>query len=57
MKYFRLNIRYRNCKINLTFKFPKENYESSSDNSLQSLKDITIYNLNCDNIERLTDAT
>ena len=50
-------MKYRNCKINLTFKFPKENYESSSDNSLQSLKDITIYNLNCDNIERLTDAT
>ncbi|CAD8067148.1 unnamed protein product [Paramecium sonneborni] len=52
-----IEMKFKNCKINKTFKFPKENYESSSDTSLQSLKDITIYNLNCDNIDRLTDAT
>ncbi|CAK75470.1 unnamed protein product (macronuclear) [Paramecium tetraurelia] len=59
MKYSRIqfNLRYKSCKINHTFKFPKENYESSSDTSLQSLKDVTIYNLNCDNLDRLTDAT
>ncbi|CAD8110138.1 unnamed protein product [Paramecium sonneborni] len=52
-----IEFKYNNCQINHTFLFPKEDYESSSDNSLQSLKDTTIYNLNCNNIERLTDAT
>ncbi|CAD8063986.1 unnamed protein product [Paramecium sonneborni] len=52
-----IELKFKNCKINHTFKFPKENYESSSDTSLQSLKDITSYNLNCDNLDRLTDAT
>ncbi|CAD8180695.1 unnamed protein product [Paramecium octaurelia] len=52
-----IEFKYKNCQINHTFVFPKEDYESSSDNSLQSLKDTTIYNLNCNNIERLTDAT
>ncbi|CAD8105276.1 unnamed protein product [Paramecium sonneborni] len=52
-----IEFKYKNCQINHTFIFPKEDYESSSDNSLQSLKDTTFYNLNCNNIERLTDAT
>ncbi|CAD8184167.1 unnamed protein product [Paramecium octaurelia] len=52
-----IEFKYQNCQINHAFCFPKEDYESSSDNSLQSLKDTTIYNLNCNNIERLTDAT
>ncbi|CAD8199197.1 unnamed protein product [Paramecium pentaurelia] len=52
-----IEFKYKNCQINHTFIFPKEDYESSSDNSLQSLKDTTVYNLNCNNIERLTDAT
>ncbi|CAK65806.1 unnamed protein product (macronuclear) [Paramecium tetraurelia] len=52
-----IEMKFKSCKINHTFKFPKENYESSSDTSLQSLKDVTTYNLNCDNLDRLTDAT
>ncbi|CAD8190448.1 unnamed protein product [Paramecium octaurelia] len=52
-----IEIKFKKCKINHSFKFPKENYESSSDNSLSSLKDVTLYQLNQDNIERLTDAT
>ncbi|CAD8150807.1 unnamed protein product [Paramecium octaurelia] len=52
-----IEMKFRTCKINQTFKFPKEQYESSSDTSLQSLKDVTTYNLNCDNLDRLTDAT
>ncbi|CAK89933.1 unnamed protein product (macronuclear) [Paramecium tetraurelia] len=49
--------RFKKCKINHSFKFPKDSYESSSDNSLQSLKDVTLYELNQDNIQHLTDAT
>ncbi|CAK93493.1 unnamed protein product (macronuclear) [Paramecium tetraurelia] len=52
-----IEIKFKKCKINHSFKFPKEDYESSSDNSLQSLKDVTLYQLNQDNIERFTDAT
>ncbi|CAD8193403.1 unnamed protein product [Paramecium pentaurelia] len=52
-----IEIKFKKCKINHSFKFPKENYESSSDNSLSSLKDVTLYQLNSDNIEHLTDAT
>lgn len=43
--------------MNHSYKFPKDAEDSSSDNSLQSLKAVTVYNLNCENLERLTDAT
>ncbi|CAD8169345.1 unnamed protein product [Paramecium octaurelia] len=52
-----IEIKFKKCKINHSFKFPKESYDSSSDNSLQSLKDVTLYELNRDNIQHITDAT
>ncbi|CAD8090029.1 unnamed protein product [Paramecium primaurelia] len=52
-----IEIKFKKCKINHLFKFPKEDYQSSSDNSLSSLKDVTLYELNQNNIQHLTDAT
>ncbi|KAM3146410.1 hypothetical protein pb186bvf_001379 [Paramecium bursaria] len=47
--------KYKQCKANKVYQFPKEQYESSSDASLESLTDVTVYNLNSE--LHLTDAT